>query len=182
MDLLRVIQEYVVQTQAVSLGGCRGCRGRIGAERADCRWHISHDACADTPALALHTHHSRHTLQRLYHLAARRLSVTQADKCVLLLERIDFATHHQLALAQDGNRVCDGLHIGQDMRREEDRLARRRRICHQHVQEGAARDRVQTRGGFIEDQEVWIAPQRQAERELSTHSLREAAYPPLRRK
>src|SRR3990172_2783685 len=74
------------------------------------------------------------------------------------------------AVKDDTDTVTNRLHVGKDMRGEEDRPAIRLRLAH-HVKDSLLDERVQPAGGFIQDEQIRLAH----ESSYDTHLLLVAA-------
>ena len=86
---------------------------------------------------------------------------------------VQVSAHEQPAALDDAHRVRDGLYVGEQVGGEEDGAALRSDIADEHLQKGAAGDGVEPRGRLVQDQELRVAAERQAELELGLLALGE---------
>ena len=85
-----------------------------------------------------------------------------------------------LAGAHDRHAVAQPLHLGQDVRREEDRATGLAPLVEQVV-EGALHQWVEALGGLVEDGQLGIVLQGLDDADLLAHAARVVAHRPLER-
>ena len=86
----------------------------------------------------------------------------------------DVGQRHQLALAHDGHAVADTLHLGEDVRREEDGATEPLAVLEDLV-EGALHERVEALGGLVEDGQLGVALEGLDDADLLAHAPRVVA-------
>ena len=84
----------------------------------------------------------------------------------------------QPALPDDRHAIADALHLGQDVRREEDRPAGLPQLV-EHVVERALHERVEPLGRLVEDRQLGIVLERLDDADLLAHAARVVANQPL---
>ena len=88
----------------------------------------------------------------------------------------DVLERDELALADEGDAVADALHLGQHVRREEHRLPGVARLVDERV-ELVLHQRVEARGGLVEDEQLRPVHERLDEAELALVAGREVGRP-----
>ena len=96
-----------------------------------------------------HVGHARHAVEAGAGPVEAHLHVALAPR----QQGRDVLERHQPALADDRHAVADALHLGQDVRREEDRPAGRPQVVEDLV-ERALHERIEALGRLVEDRQL----------------------------
>ncbi len=87
-----------------------------------------------------------------------------------LQQAVDAAQFFQFALVQNGDSVADILHVGQQVAAHQHGFALVAEV-HDHVLHLPRADRVQTGGGFVQEDQLGVVDQRLGEPDTADHSL-----------
>ena len=99
-------------------------------------------------------------------------------------KRILFLIEDHPAFVQIADRITDPFQIGDDVGRHQHRTAFILNELEQQIQQLAARHRIESAGGLIQDQKTWMVRQSAGQRKLHLHSPGESLdlCPPGKRK
>ena len=115
----------------------------------------------DAPSLALDGRHAGQLPNGTQLFIRGHFGVNDAEGAVRLAQPVQFVAHEEPTVLDYPDGVGDGFYVGEEVGREKHGPSLGGHLADEDLEEGATGHGIEARDGLVQDQDLWVAPERE---------------------